>query len=66
MVMVPQSLPKLKRFVNALGLENATERRWVIRLITAFVLQAARMSAVQAAGVIESDPYRGGLQVCRC
>jgi hypothetical protein len=64
MVMVPQSLPKLKRFVTPLGLKNAAQTM-VIRLIAAFVLHVARMSAVQAAGAIKTDPCHRA-QVCRC
>ena len=64
MVMVPQSLPKLKRFVTPLGLKNAAQTM-VIRLIAAFVLHVARMSAVQAAGAIKTHPGHRA-QVCRC
>jgi hypothetical protein len=64
MVMVPQSLPKLKRFVQPLGLKKAAQTM-VIRLLAAFVLHVARMSAVQAAGAIKTDPCHRA-QVCRC
>jgi hypothetical protein len=62
--MVPQSMPKLKRFLTPLGLKNAA-LTMVIRLIAAFVLHTARMSAVQAAGAIKTDPCHRA-QVCRC
>ena len=64
MVMVPQSLPKLKRFVAPLGLKKGAQTM-VIRLVAAFVMHVARMSAVQAAGAIKTDPCHRA-QVCRC
>lgn len=63
MVMVPQSLPKLKRFVTPLGLKKGAQTM-MIRLVAAFVMHVARMSAVQAAGAIKTDPCHRA-QVCR-
>jgi hypothetical protein len=64
MVMMPQAMPELKRFLTPLGLKKHTQTM-VIRLAAAFVLHVARMSAVQAAGAIRSEPCHRA-QVCRC
>lgn len=64
MVMMPQAMPELKRFLAPLGLKKHAETM-VIRLVAAFVLHVARMSAVQAAGAIQTDPCHRA-QVCRC
>jgi hypothetical protein len=62
--MVAQSMPELKRFVAPLGLKQAAQTM-MVRLIAAFVLHVARMSAVQAAGAIQTDSCHRA-QVCRC
>jgi hypothetical protein len=63
MVMVPQAMPEFKRFLTPLGLKKHVSTM-VIRLVAAFVLHAARMSAVQAAGAIQTAPCHRA-QVCR-
>jgi circadian clock protein KaiC len=62
--MMPQAMPELKRFLTPLGLKKHAETM-VIRLVTAFVLHVTRMSAVQAAGAIQTNPCHRA-QVCRC
>jgi hypothetical protein len=64
MAMMPQSMPGLKRFLTPLGLKKHRQTM-VIRLVAAFVLHVARMSAVQAAGAIQIAPCHRA-QVCRC
>jgi hypothetical protein len=63
MVMVPQAVPELKRFLQTLGLKDRVQAM-VVRLMAAFVLHVGRMSAVQAAGTIQTDPCHRA-QVCR-
>jgi hypothetical protein len=63
MVMVPQAVPELKRFLQPLGLKDRVQTM-VVRLVAAFVLHVGRMSAVQAAGTIQTDPCHRA-QVCR-
>src|SRR5512136_839169 len=63
MVMVPQAVPELKRFLQPLGLKDCAQKM-AIRLLAAFVLHVGRMSAVQAAGTIQTDPCHRA-QVCR-
>jgi len=63
MVMVPQSVPGLKRFLKPVELRDVA-KTMVIRLITAFMFHAARMTAVQASGAIKTDPCHRA-QVCR-
>jgi hypothetical protein len=63
MVMVPQSVSELKRFLQPLPLK-ARARMMVMRMIGAFILHVGRMSAVQAAGTIRTDPCHRA-QVCR-
>ena len=64
MVMMPQAMPELKRFLTPLGLKEPAQTM-VIRLVAAFVMHLARMSAVQAAGAIQTAPCHRA-QVCRC
>ena len=64
MAMVPQAVPKIKPFLKPLHLKERA-LAMVIRLMVAFMLHAARMSAVQVAGAIKSDPCHRA-QVCRC
>lgn len=63
MVMVPQAIPGLKRFLKPVGLRESAQRM-VIRLVMAFVLGIGRASAVMAAGAIRTDPCHRA-QVCR-
>jgi DDE family transposase len=54
MVMVVNSLPGLKRWVNPIGLRHATALL-VNRIIIAFLLHAGRMSCLQAAGAVRCE-----------
>jgi hypothetical protein len=63
MVMVPQAVPGLKRFLKPIGLKQSAQTM-VIRLVTAFVLGIGRASAVLAAGAIRTEPCHRA-QVCR-
>ena len=63
MVMVPQAVPELKRFLQPLRLKDGA-RTMLIRMVTAFMLHAGRMTAWQAAGTIQTDPCHRA-QVCR-
>ncbi len=53
--MMQEALPKLKEFVKLLKL-NATREALAIRLIMAFVVHRGRMSALQAAGTVRTEP----------
>jgi hypothetical protein len=64
MPMVPQAVPRIKSFLKPLHLKERA-LAMIIRLMVAFMLHAARMSAVQAAGAIKTDPCHRA-QVCRC
>ena len=55
MVMVADLLPGLKRFVRQLQL-GAAAREMVTRMIVTFLLHAGRMSCLQAAGAIRTEP----------
>jgi hypothetical protein len=61
--MVPQAVPELKRFVQPVGLKDAAQKM-LIRMVAAFLLHVGRMTALQAAGTIQTDP-RHRAQVCR-
>lgn len=63
MIMVADSLPKLKRFLRRVPLSD-TARLLVIRVIVAFMLHAGRMSCLQVAGTIRSEA-RHRAQICR-
>jgi hypothetical protein len=63
MAMVAQAVPKIKRFLKPLALRERAQAM-VVRLLAAFILHMARMSAVQAAGAIKTDPCHRA-QVCR-
>lgn len=54
MVMVAEVLPGLKRWLRPVGL-RFTARAMVMRMVTAFILHAGRMSCLQAAGSIRCD-----------
>lgn len=55
MVMVTEVVPKLKRFLRPLPLSTAAHQM-VMRVVVAFVLHAGRMSCLQAAGAVRSEP----------
>jgi hypothetical protein len=61
--MVAQSLPEINRFAMLSGLKKSAQTA-MIRVAAAFVLHLGRMSAVQAAGAIQTAP-RHRAQVCR-
>jgi hypothetical protein len=63
MVMVADSVPGLKRWIGTLGLKDST-KLLVIRVITAFLLHAGRMSCLRAAGMVRCEP-RHRAQVSR-
>jgi len=63
MVIVAELLPNLKSFLRGVGLSEAAHAM-VIRMVVAFVLHAGRMSCMQAAGAVQSDP-RHRAQVSR-
>ena len=63
MVMVADSLPKFKRFLHPLGLKDAT-RQMVMRVMITFMMHFGRMSCLQAAGTLQSQP-RHRAQVSR-
>jgi Transposase DDE domain len=56
MVMVADLLPGLKRFLRTAGLNNDAVTRMALRMIVAFILHSGRMSCLQAAGALRSDP----------
>lgn len=63
MFLMLEALPKLKVFLEPLGL-NANRKRMAICLITAYIVHSGRMSASRAAGVARCDP-RHRAQVIR-
>ena len=63
MVMVADSMPKLNRFLRPLGLKDAT-RQMVMRVMITFMMHFGRMSCLQAAGALQSQP-RHRAQVSR-
>ena len=63
MVMVPQAVPELKRFLQPVGLKDAAQTM-LLRVVAAFMLHVGRMTALQAAGTIQTDPCHRA-QVCR-
>jgi hypothetical protein len=63
MVMVPQIVPELKRFLQPLALKGGA-RTMLMRMVAAFMLHVGRMTALQAAGTIQTDPCHRA-QVCR-
>jgi hypothetical protein len=52
--MVDDSMPGLKRFLRRAGLRKAPQAM-IVRVVTAFVLRAGRMSCLQAAGSVRCD-----------
>ncbi len=63
MVMVADSLPKFNRFLRPLRLKDAT-RQMVMRVMITFMMHYGRMSCLQAAGTLQSQP-RHRAQVSR-
>jgi hypothetical protein len=53
MVMVPHSVPGLKRWIGILPLKDSA-KLLVIRVVVAFLLHAGRMSCLQAAGTVRT------------
>lgn len=64
MIIVADFVPGLKRSLQGTGLRPAA-RQMVMHLVIAFTLHSGRMSGLQAAGVIRSEP-RHRAQVSRC
>ncbi|MGZ7030252.1 MAG: transposase [Terriglobales bacterium] len=62
-MIMQEALPGIKRFLKPVGL-NERMRGLVVRCIAAFALHWGRMSAVQAAGAVRSEP-RHRAQICR-
>jgi len=54
MVMVPDSVPGLKRLIGKLGLKDST-KLLVFRVVTAFLFHTGRMSCLQAAGAVRCE-----------
>jgi hypothetical protein len=54
MVIVPDSIPGLKRWLAPLGLKDST-KLLVIRVVIAFLLHAGRMSCLRAGGAIRCE-----------
>ena len=55
MVIVPDSMPGLKRWLAPLGLKEHT-KLLVLRVIIAFLLHAGRMSCLRAGGAVRCEP----------
>src|SRR5271163_4551241 len=54
MVMVPDSVPGLKRWISTLGLKDSA-KLLVIRMVVTFLLHAGRMSCLRAAGAVRCE-----------
>ena len=63
MVIMPDALPGLKRFLQPAGLHERMVAL-VIRCIVAFVMHLGRMAAARAATAVRSEP-RHRAQLCR-
>src|SRR5690348_1928723 len=55
MIMVADLIPGLKRFVRRLDVSVAAQDM-VMRMVVTFLLHAGRMSCLQAAGAIRTQP----------
>ena len=55
MVIVPDSIPGLKRWLAPLGLNDST-RLLIIRVIAAFLVHPGRMSCLRAGGAVRCEP----------
>jgi hypothetical protein len=62
-MIMQEALPGIKRFLKPLGLKERVAGL-AIRCVAAFILHWGRMSAVQAAGAVRSEP-RHRAQICR-
>lgn len=62
-MIMQEALPGIKRFLKPVGLKERIQGL-TIRCIAAFCLHWGRMSAVQAAGAVRSEP-RHRAQICR-
>lgn len=62
-MIMQEALPGIKRFLKAAGLKERVVAL-TIRCVAAFCLHYGRMSAVQAAGAVRSEP-RHRAQICR-
>src|ERR1700682_4448272 len=62
-MIMQEALPGIKRFLKPLGL-NERVFGLTIRFVAAFAMHCGRMSAVQAAGAVRSQP-RHRAQICR-
>lgn len=62
-MIMQEALPGIKRFLKPAGLKERFAGM-VIRCVAAFALHHGRMSAVQAAGAVRSEP-RHRAQICR-
>ena len=62
-MIMQEALPGIKRFLSPLGLKERA-LGLVIRCVAGFCLHFGRMSAVQAAGAVRSEP-RHRAQICR-
>jgi len=62
-MIMQEALPGIKRFLKPLGLTDRV-LGLAIRCVAAFILHWGRMSAVQAAGAVRSEP-RHRAQICR-
>ena len=63
MVIMPNALPGLKRFLKPVGLPGRMQAL-VIRCVVAFVMHLGRMAAARAASAVRSEP-RHRAQLCR-
>jgi hypothetical protein len=63
MVIMPDALPGLKRFLRPVGLKERT-RGLVICWVVAFVMHLGRMAAARSANAVRSEP-RHRAQLCR-
>ena len=62
-MIMQEALPGIKRFLKSAGLKDRMQSL-TIRCVAAFCLHWGRMSAVQAAGAVRSEP-RHRAQICR-
>src|SRR6202011_2196657 len=62
-MIVQEALPGIKVFLKPVGLKERS-LGLVVRCVAAFCLHWGRMSAVQAAGAVRSEP-RHRAQICR-
>ena len=63
-MILQEALPEINHFLKPVGL-NQRRNGLVVRCVAAFCLHWGRMSSVQAAGVVRSEP-RHRAEVCPC